>query len=183
MGAPSRLHPWVERDGAWLYEGLASYYQQVARGRSGVFSPAETWAALERGFERGRRSGTGRTLREESRRMRETHSFRRVYWAGAAVAFRWDVELLRRTDGRRDLGAALRDLARDLPLRRRVHTVDEVLDALDARLERPLFRPVAEQALASAEFPEVDDLFAAVGQEEPSALGRRLLRPASTEKK
>ena len=48
------LHPNLEGDGRWLYEGLATYYQEALRARAGSLTEADAWQRLHQGFERGR---------------------------------------------------------------------------------------------------------------------------------
>jgi hypothetical protein len=37
------FHPYLGDDGRWLAEGLASYYQNVLRARSGLLEEADAW--------------------------------------------------------------------------------------------------------------------------------------------
>jgi hypothetical protein len=70
--------PFIDREDAWLSEGLATYYQEVLRARGGLSTPEEAWQNLADGFALGVRDGTGRSLEAESRAMVETAAFRRV---------------------------------------------------------------------------------------------------------
>jgi len=92
------FHPYMGRDGRWLSEGLASYYQNVLRARAGLLSPERAWELLDAGFGRGRRESSGKPLIELSRTHEGTM---RVYWAGAAFWLQSDVAL------RRDHGTSL----------------------------------------------------------------------------
>jgi hypothetical protein len=105
--------PWIDSDAAWMYEGLTTYYQEVLRARAGLLTPAAACDRIYAGFGRGRKGGTGRSLRDESRDMRETHAYMRVYWGGTAIALLWDVELRRRSDGKVSLDDALAELRAD----------------------------------------------------------------------
>ena len=84
------FHPYLGDDGRWLAEGLASYYQNLLRARSGQLAPAQAWAKLHAGFGRGRREASGLPLAELSRARRGTM---RVYWAGAAYWLEMDLAL------------------------------------------------------------------------------------------
>lgn len=86
------FHPYLGRDGRWLSEGLASYYQNVLRARAGLLTPERAWELLDAGFGRGRRESSGAPLVELSRTHEGTM---RVYWAGAAFWLQADVELRR----------------------------------------------------------------------------------------
>ena len=87
------LIPPVKRDDAWMSEGLASYYQQIARGRSGLLTPAEAWGGLVDGFDRGKAAAHDHPLEEASARMGREYGFQTVYWGGAAILFNLDVAL------------------------------------------------------------------------------------------
>lgn len=78
---------------AWLFEGLTTYLTAVARARAGIISEREAWWELLDGFERGRRVGTGVSLRKESEQMHDNRTYWRVYWSGAALMLQIDVEL------------------------------------------------------------------------------------------
>lgn len=147
--------PYVPAEDAWLSEGFATYYQEVLRARAGMQSPEAAWRALDEGFSRGRRSGTGRSLRDESRRMHATRAFSRVYWAGAAIALLFDVAL--RTQGRGSLDARLAPLA---TRRDETMTALEVVRALD---EDGALTAIAERWVASASFPDLDEAYVALG--------------------
>jgi hypothetical protein len=89
-------HLWLPRLYAgdrWISEGIATYLQEVLRARCGLQSNERAWTRLQEGFERGRRSGTGRQLASESRDMNRTGAYHRVYWAGAAFALETDGQL------------------------------------------------------------------------------------------
>ncbi len=156
--------PFIDRRDAWLSEGIATYYQEVLRARAGLMRPEDAWTNLADGFERGARDGTGRTLAEESRDMTETAAFRRVYWAGAAIALMADVEMRRRSGGRRTLDDGLA----------RLHACCasgiEAIDASDAmaRIDEggpPIFTSVARRALGSREMPDLSAVWEALGIE------------------
>jgi len=86
------FHPYLGDDGRWLAEGLASYYQNVLRARSGLLDEDEAWRRLDAGFGRGQREGRGLRLDELGRSHRGTM---RVYWAGAAYWLEMDLALRR----------------------------------------------------------------------------------------
>src|SRR5690606_27411875 len=99
------LHPFLGDRGRWLSEGLASYYQNVLRARSGELSEEEAWEKLSQGFARGRAATSEQAdPLEQVSWERQRGSTMRVYWSGAAY---W--------------------LERDLALRRQGDTLDQVL--------------------------------------------------------
>lgn len=80
------LHPAIDYDAPWLYEGLASYYQNVVRARSGQLTAEQAWRKLHRGFRRGRRNtDDDQTLAQAARAMDGHPDYMRVYWSGAAL--------------------------------------------------------------------------------------------------
>lgn len=89
------LHPYLGADGRWLGEGLASYYQNVLRARTGALSAEVAWERIEAGFDRGAKEGRspGLTLTQASRRMGSLRSYMRVYWSGAAYWLDADLAL------------------------------------------------------------------------------------------
>src|SRR5262249_3321655 len=84
-----------QRD-AWLYEGLATYYQEILPARLGVQTPEQAWLDIVEGFDRGARVAPHHPLARESETMMETGSFGRVYWAGTAFMLEADVALRER---------------------------------------------------------------------------------------
>lgn len=154
--------PFIDRRDAWLAEGVATYYQEVLRARGGLLSAEEAWANLLDGFERGARDGTGRTLREESRDMRETAAYRRVYWAGAAIALMADVELRTRSGGERTLDDALARLHACCAGGLTPISADEAMRRMDEG-GPPIFASVARRALGAREFPDLTATLAALG--------------------
>ena len=154
--------PYVPSEDAWLSEGFVTYYQEVLRARAGFQTPAVSMQLIEEGFGRGRATGTGRTLADESRVMRENHTFYRVYWGGAAIAMKLDVELRRSSGGKRSLDDVMRHLSRRAGNGEDVSAAALVADA-DAFLGAPTFASIAGPLLASSAFPAVDGCYAWLG--------------------
>jgi hypothetical protein len=152
--------PYVQRDDMWLSEGLATYYQEVLRARAGLQTPLEAWRAIDDGFRRGRQDGTGRTLAEESRRVYESFSFERIYWAGTAIVFLCDVAMRR-------AGASLDDAIRGVRERYghpvRAWTGAELGQALDGAVGLAAFARAIPEHLRSTEFPDVEDAYRFLG--------------------
>jgi hypothetical protein len=152
--------PFIRREDMWISEGLATYYQEVLRARIGVRTPAQAWAALERGFERGRSEGTGRTLERESHDIGETREYRRVYWAGAAIAFEADVRLRREGIS---LDEAVRAVCRANPAPERAWPASELVAELDRASGTRVFSEVAARHLRSADFPDLAETYEFLG--------------------
>lgn len=154
--------PFIDRRDAWLAEGLATYYQEVLRARGGLLSAHQAWANLLDGFERGAREATGRTLADESRDMMETAAFRRVYWAGAAIALMADVQMRLRSGGRHTLDDALARLAGCCADRLAPLGADEAMRRLDGG-GPPIFSTIARRALDAREPVDLSSTFEALG--------------------
>jgi len=156
--------PFIDRDAAWLSEGIATYYQEVLRARGGLQSPETAWRNLDDGFARGREAGTGRSLRDESRSMRQTAAYRRVYWAGAAIAMLADVEIRERSGGERSLDDALRHLNECCGDLDHAMSGPAAIERLDA-IEDGAFGRVARRWLGRSELPDVEPAFRRLGLE------------------
>lgn len=149
-------HPPMPAAEAWFFEGVVTYLTPVARARAGRIDARAAWTELFEGFDRGEhRSGTGRPLAEECRLMHRTGSYWRVYWAGAAVAFQWDVALHRRGRSLREGMAALAKAGLD-PNRR--WTGRDLMARLDAWCDCDLHTSIATPHLESATFPSLATL-------------------------
>ncbi|WP_157981369.1 hypothetical protein [Cognatilysobacter tabacisoli] len=158
------VHPYLGEDGRWLAEGLASYYQTVARARAGRIDEGEAWRALDAGFARGRRATTaGTALREAGDAPGATM---RVYWAGAAYWLEADLAL--RAHGA-TLDAVLADHAACClagaawgdPLAF-VRALDGVRRQRDPSAEA-VFEPLYRRHAEARAFPSLDAAYAALG--------------------
>lgn len=153
------LLPFVSQ--AWLGEGMATYYQEVVRARAGVQTELEAWRTVDRGFSRGRDDITGGTLEEESRDMGKSHSYRRVYWSGAALALSMDVALRRQGKSLDGIIGAFRQQPGDMGRTWDAMTLVRAWDALagaTAGLE-----VICQAALASAQFVDLGDVYKYLG--------------------
>ncbi len=154
--------PFIEREHAWLSEGIATYYQEVLRARAGLQSARDAWRNLDDGFARGRLGGTGRSLADESRDMRRTAAYRRVYWAGAAIALAADVEIRLRSGGARSLDDALNELNECCGTSPRPMPGEVAIRRLSA-VEGGAFGRVARRWLGRSEFPALEETYARLG--------------------
>jgi hypothetical protein len=153
--------PLVDRQDAWLPEGVATYYQEVARARAGILSPLDAFRRMDAGFERGRRAGTGRPLAEESASLPRTGAYARVYWAGAAFALEADMML------RAHHGSSLDAVLAALPLRRGPGSgpwrAEALLREMDRAAGTVALSELARAHLARSDFPDIEALFARLG--------------------
>lgn len=154
--------PFVERTDAWLSEGIATYYQEVLRGRAGLVPARQAWANLDDGFRRGASDGTGRTLADESRDMMQTAAFRRVYWAGAAIALMADVAMRTRSRGEQSLDDGLERLRDCCANEIRPMSAREAIARIDGG-PSAVFREIARRQLGSSDFPDLTETYARLG--------------------
>src|SRR5690606_1033777 len=103
---------------------------------------------------------TGRTTREESRHMHETHAYWRVYWAGAAMAFEGDVRLPRQGSA---IEAVLSRLLDDALAPHRAWQASAVIARLDALGGCDVFRTVPSAHLDEVAFPDTSELTSRLG--------------------
>ena len=149
------FHPYMGRDGRWLSEGLASYYQNVLRARAGLLTPERAWELLDAGFGRGRRETSGTPLVELSRTHEGTM---RVYWAGAAFWLQADVAL--RRDHATSLDAVLSKYA-DCCLSGTGETAPtQFIAELDRLSGTKVFSSHYARFAQSREFPSLDATYA-----------------------
>ncbi|MGB5265323.1 MAG: hypothetical protein WBN30_01965 [Polyangiales bacterium] len=154
-------HLWLPRLHAkdrWLSEGVATYLQEVLRARCGLQSSERAWTRIREGFARGRRSGSGQPLSDESRTMNRTGEYQRVYWAGTAFALEIDLRLRRHSNGESTLLTVLSDAQRDWQQETRLVSASRVLAALERASGANFIVALGEQYAASAKFPDTSYL-------------------------
>lgn len=155
------VHPFVMRRDAWLSEGLATYYQEVLRVRAGLHKPEDAWRRLLEGSRKG--EAMRDTLAHTAANMFKTFAFSPVYWAGAAFALRADVELRKRSQGKRSLDDAIDKLTRCCSRGDRAWPASDVIERLDAISGEPVMRELAAKWVDGPRFPELKTLFAELG--------------------
>jgi len=157
----SHLHlPALPQRDAWLYEGLATYYQEVIPARLGVQPDREAWRQLLAGLERGQRARARGTLTGLSEDLRQNRAYSRVYWAGTAFALEADVRL-------RERGSSLDEALRRAAPRWRndlsVYSSERVCAAWDRPLDAAVLRPLRDRYAGARGFPATADLLSRLG--------------------
>jgi hypothetical protein len=155
------LAPFIERDDAWLSEGLATYYQEVLRVRTGMELEQDAWRRLYEGSLLGR--DAKHSLAEQSADMFRSFSFKLVYWAGASFALMGDVELRRRTHGRLSLDQVMAELAASADCSQRSFTAREVIERLDRIAGAPIFSDLMKRWVHGPTLPDLDALYGRLG--------------------
>lgn len=151
-------HPAILPRVAWLTEGLATYYTELARARSGRQTPQRAWEELLAGFARGHADVGSRTMEDVTT---NGASFQGIYWTGALFALDLDVSLRRATANARGLDAVLERLAESGT----TATFDEFGAAVDAVAGRPLFQELLAWHLTRPAFAAQEPLLEALGVE------------------
>ncbi|MDQ3264781.1 MAG: hypothetical protein M3Y59_14115 [Myxococcota bacterium] len=135
------IHPTFLRRGTWLSEGLATYYTEVARMRSGRFTQAAGWAELVTGFQRGAAQGGPRTVTELAS---QGGGYLGYYWGGAAILLELDVAIRRASGEARSLDSALELLGQG----GFTATLEEFGAAVDEAAGQPLWEQLTRQRLS-----------------------------------
>ncbi|MEO5558737.1 MAG: hypothetical protein ABIR10_03555 [Dokdonella sp.] len=157
------FHPYLGDRGAWLAEGLATYYQNVLRARAGLLTADQAWEQLDHGFTRGRRETHGdSTLEAASAQMGEHHDYQRIYWSGTAYWLVVDVELRHASRNRLSVDEALRRFdACCLPSSKH-WAPDEFVAKLDALIGSHVFSKRFREYRARRDFPGLAAPYAAL---------------------
>lgn len=157
--------PYLDKKDAWLTEGFATYYQEVLLARVGTISPLRAWQAIDDGFRRGALVGTGRTLEEESRDMRETHAFWRVYWAGAVFALEADVWVRTHVPRYREDGidGVLREVYARWRERQETWSGERFCSEMDKVVGGRPFSALATLYKSAQRFPDLHEIYEVLG--------------------
>jgi hypothetical protein len=155
------FHPYLGSRGAWLAEGLATYYQNVLRARAGLLTPQQAWQQIDAGFSRGRADiRAGNPILEDAG---DSRAFMRVYWSGTAYWLEVDTELRRASANRLSIDEALRRFDECcLPSYRRWEPA-EFVAKLDALLGTDVFTRRFGEYHARRDFPETAALYSELG--------------------
>lgn len=168
------LLPYVTSSDAWLSEGMATYYQNVVRARSGAITPGEAWQRMHAGFRRGQDWGANKsqTLAQATERMFRDGGYMRVYWQGTAILLAADVELRRRSGGKQSLDTVLEAFGVCCLDPDPEWTARKVFDKFDEISGTNVFRTQYDVQINAPGFPSLGDLYGQLGLD---ALGGKLV--------
>ena len=124
--------PLLDRDHAWLAEGLATYVEPLLRARRGIITPEAALSHLYRRMPFGLGTAGGAGLDRST-------SWGRIYWGGAIFCLLADVAIRARTGGKRSLDDALRAVVAEGGNVSARWPVSRVAAAFDAATGVPVF--------------------------------------------
>ena len=161
------LHPPVDRNDAWLSEGIATYYQYIALARTGELDEGQLWERILEGLERGYWDRRQDTLGRITRNMQRQGGMEYVYWSGAAMMLLADVRLRSREEEPISLDEVLAEWAdccldpdHSLEGREALQQLDEIAGG------EPVFAPMYEEHVLSVGMPELEATLEFLGIEE-----------------
>lgn len=95
--------PKLDEQHNWMTEGLAVYVESIARLQAGHLSRANAWGSLVKGMPKG-------LPRYGDKGLDYTPTWGRTYWGGAIFCLVADMEIRKRTKGKKGLQHALREI-------------------------------------------------------------------------
>lgn len=155
------LLPMVSSRDRWLSEGLASYYQNVLRGRDGRLEEAAAWQKLHAGFERGKRATNGDSLAEATRSG--WGAIMRVYWSGAAMFLKADTRLRILSGGTQSLDTVLSAFQACCLDASRSWRGHELFAEFDRISGYTVFSELYNEHVSDSEFPDLAVTYAQLG--------------------
>jgi predicted metalloprotease with PDZ domain len=144
-------------------EGLATYYQNVLRARSGRLSAQQAWSELDSGFLRGSKEATDLTLAEATERMYRSGLFMKVYWSGTAIMLMADLHLRQLSNGTQSLDTALAALGGCCLDSPREWDGAELFAKLDALTGTTVFTSLLDKYVNSTQFPDLSSAYRELG--------------------
>jgi len=161
------LTPYIQRQDAWMSEGVATWYQNIARMRSGLLSKEECWAKMVDGFARGRRAASSAsTVQQASARMHETFAYTYVYWAGTAAALLLDVQARVQSNGAWSLDRASDAVLDDAVAAQKRLTAKRYAELLDQAAGTDMFVDEVVRVERTQGFPDVQQVLWKLGVHE-----------------
>jgi len=147
------LIPYISSRDRWLSEGLASYYQNVLRARNGNLTEREAWQKLYEGFQRGEDGTHGGSLAEATRNG--WRSTMRVYWSGAAMMLKADMQLREISGGEQSLDTALMSLSSCCMENGKTWRARDMFKRLDELTGTTIFTGLYQEHVNEDQFPDM----------------------------
>jgi hypothetical protein len=134
--------PDLDRRHLWMQEGMATYFEPIARARVGDLPAERVWREMMRDLPKGLPG-------EGERGLDRTGSWASTYWGGALFWFLADVEIRQRTRNRKSADDVLRAIAaaggngsQDWPIERVLAVGDR---ATGTNVMRSLYRRLGQR--------------------------------------
>ena len=162
------LLPYVALNESWLSEGIASYYQNVARARSGAVTPEEAWQRMHSSFRRAAEWAARTpniTLAQATARMYRDGGYMRVYWSGAAILMLADIQLREQSAGSQSLDSVLGRFADCCLDPDPEWTTRQVFVKWDELSGTGIFGALYDQYVDAGGFPDLAPVYARIGLE------------------
>lgn len=144
------------RGGAWLDEGLATYYEPIVRARAGLVSHEAVWRELLYDMPQGREAVEGPGVAQVSEP-------RAMYWGGAIVAMLADVRARASSGGRVGLEDGLRAVLDAGGETTRSWSLDRLVAQVDERLGGPLLAELVRDHAVRGSPVALEELFDKLG--------------------
>ena len=157
--------PYPGQRDIWFSEGLASYYQNVLRFRTGIFSAEQTWRKFYSGFKRARDDtrDSDLSLSELSAQLQSKRAYMRVYWTGALYFLEADMQLRNASNQQQSLDTVLLDFANCcLPEQRRWSGID-LARQFDKLAKTNIFAPLYNEYASSHAIPNFKAILSQAG--------------------
>ncbi|GAA5215814.1 hypothetical protein ACFSJ3_10620 [Corallincola platygyrae] len=150
------LIPFPGHDDIWLSEGLASYFQNMLRGRQKILTESQVWQEMHAGFQRGLQDALRqqRPLRELSESMWSTGSYKRVYWSGAAYFLMVDVAL-QKANSRHSVSNVLATFQLCCRMQDRRWTGPKMITEFDRLSQSTIFSDTYKKIIDQDTFPDL----------------------------
>lgn len=147
--------PLMRDTGAWLNEGIATFYEPVLRARAGWKSEDEVWREWITSMPRGMRAMTDIGLENAGRGG--------VYWGGALFVLMAEIDSLKASGGKIGFSDCLRTvLAEGGDVTTKWPTL-RFLDRCDALLGKPVITALAKQHIEKGSTIDLDHLWRRLG--------------------
>jgi hypothetical protein len=154
------LVPYTPGD-RWFSEGFASYYQNIARARTGLIEEKLAWKKLIAGFERGYKAAQ----KPGAPRLRSANmrSLMQMYWGGAVVALKADVALQKQSSGKYNLSMALAGLNDCCLHTRKSWSAKKTFQRLDEISNTTVFSEIYDNDVMQRKYPDYKKILEDLG--------------------
>jgi hypothetical protein len=147
--------PLMRDTGAWLNEGIATFYEPVLRARAGWKSEDDVWREWISSMPRGMPAITGIGLQNAGRGG--------IYWGGALFVLMAEIESLQASGGKIGFSDCLRAVLADGADVTIKWPTMRLLDWCDALLGKQVIAPLAKQHIERGSAMDLDRLWRRLG--------------------